>query len=202
MPVRNLISRTKIAALAARLKRGGKRVVFTNGVFDILHRGYLAKAKSLGDVLILGLNSDASVRRIKGSTRPLQRQSDRAVILLALESVDYVVIFGEDTPDKLIRQIKPDILVKGADYKVSEIVGADFVRSHGGSVRRIRLTPGRKHVAGSSTTILPDNIKRNSLVWKYVRIVLCPAGLQTRRETAIILSCGYAGRPEDHPATI
>ena len=146
MPVHNLISRTKIAALAARLTRGGKRVVFTNGVFDILHRGhveYLAKAKSFGDVLILGLNSDASVRRIKGSTRPLQRQSDRAVILLALESVDYVVIFGEDTPDKLIRQIKPDILVKGADYKISEIVGADFVRSHGGSVRRIRLTPGR-----------------------------------------------------------
>lgn len=146
MPVRNFISRTKIAALAARLKRSGKRVVFTNGVFDILHRGhveYLAKAKSLGDVLIVGLNSDASVRRIKEPTRPLQRQSDRAVILLALESVDYVVVFGEDTPDKLIRQIKPDILVKGADYKISEIVGADFVRSYGGSVRRIRLTPGR-----------------------------------------------------------
>ncbi len=146
MPVRNLISRSKIAALAARLKRSGRRIVFTNGVFDILHRGhveYLAKAKSLGDVLIVGLNSDASVRRIKGSTRPLQRQSDRAVILLALESVDYVVVFGEDTPDKLIRQIKPDILVKGADYKISEIVGADFVRSYGSSVRRIRLTPGR-----------------------------------------------------------
>ncbi len=146
MPVRNLISRRKIAALAARLKRSGKRVVFTNGVFDILHRGhveYLAKAKSLGDVLILGLNSDTSVRRIKGPIRPLQRQSDRAVILLALESVDYVVVFGEDTPDKLIRQIKPDILAKGADYRISEIVGADFVRSYGGSVRRIRLTPGR-----------------------------------------------------------
>ncbi len=146
MPVRNLISRSKIAALAVRLRRSGRRIVFTNGVFDILHRGhveYLAKAKSLDDVLIVGLNSDASARRIKGPTRPHQKQSDRAVILLALESVDYVVIFGEDTPDKLIRQIKPDILVKGADYKVSEIVGADFVRSYGGSVRRIRLTPGR-----------------------------------------------------------
>jgi D-beta-D-heptose 7-phosphate kinase/D-beta-D-heptose 1-phosphate adenosyltransferase len=146
MPLKNLISRTRIAAHAVRLKRQGKRIVFTNGVFDILHRGhveYLAKARSLGDVLILGLNSDASVRRIKGPKRPLQKQTDRAAILLALESVDYVVLFGEDTPDKLIRQVKPDVLVKGADYKISEIVGAEFVRSYGGSVRRIRLTPGR-----------------------------------------------------------
>ena len=146
MPVKNLITRTKIAALSNRLKRNGKRIVFTNGVFDILHRGhveYLAKAKSLGDVLILGLNSDASVRRLKGPTRPLQKQTDRAVILLALESIDYVVIFGEDIPEKLISQIKPDVLVKGADYKISEIVGADFVRSYGGKVRRIRLTRGR-----------------------------------------------------------
>lgn len=146
MPVKNLITRARIAALSNRLRRNGKRIVFTNGVFDILHRGhveYLTKAKSFGDILILGLNSDASVRRLKGPTRPLQKQTDRAVILLALESVDYVVIFGEDTPDKLIRQIKPDILVKGADYKVSEIVGADFVRSIGGAVRRIPLTKGR-----------------------------------------------------------
>lgn len=146
MPVKNLISRTKLAALSNRLRQNGKRIVFTNGVFDILHRGhveYLTKAKSFGDVLILGLNSDASVRRLKGPARPLQKQTDRAVILLALESVDYVVIFGEDTPDKLIRQIKPNILVKGADYKISEIVGADFVRSCGGRVRRIRLTKGR-----------------------------------------------------------
>lgn len=146
MPVKNLISRTKLAALSNRLRQNGKRIVFTNGVFDILHRGhveYLTKAKSFGDVLILGLNSDASVRRLKGPARPLQKQTDRAVILLALESVDYVVIFGEDTPDKLIRQIKPNILVKGADYKISEIVGADFVRSCGGRVRRIPLTKGR-----------------------------------------------------------
>lgn len=146
MPVKNLINRTKLAALSNRLRQNGKRIVFTNGVFDILHRGhveYLTKAKSFGDVLILGLNSDASVRRLKGPARPLQKQTDRAVILLALESVDYVVIFGEDTPDKLIRQIKPNILVKGADYKISEIVGADFVRSCGGRVRRIRLTKGR-----------------------------------------------------------
>lgn len=128
------------------MRRNGQRIVFTNGVFDILHRGhveYLAKAKSFGDLLILGLNSDASVRRLKGPTRPLQKQTDRAVILLALESVDYVVVFGEDTPDKLIRQIKPDVLAKGADYKISEIVGADFVRSYGGRVRRVPLTKGR-----------------------------------------------------------
>jgi D-beta-D-heptose 7-phosphate kinase/D-beta-D-heptose 1-phosphate adenosyltransferase len=151
MPIHNLISRKRIAAHVDRLRRKGKRIVFTNGVFDILHRGhveYLAKASALGDVLILGLNSDASVRRIKGPKRPLQKQTDRAVILLALESVDYVVLFGEDTPDKLIRQVKPDVLVKGADYEISEIVGADFVRSYGGQVRRIRLTPGR------STTVL------------------------------------------------
>jgi D-beta-D-heptose 7-phosphate kinase/D-beta-D-heptose 1-phosphate adenosyltransferase len=132
--------------LSNRLRRNGKRIVFTNGVFDILHRGhveYLAKAKSFGDVLILGLNSDASVRRLKGETRPLQKQIDRAVILLALESVDYVVIFGEDTPGKLIGQIKPDILAKGADYKISEIIGSDFVRSYGGKVRRVPLTKGR-----------------------------------------------------------
>jgi rfaE bifunctional protein nucleotidyltransferase chain/domain len=146
MSVKNLISRNKITALTNRLRKSGKRIVFTNGVFDILHRGhveYLAKAKSFGDVLILGLNSDASVRRLKGPTRPLQKQADRAVIMLALESVDYVVIFGEDTPDKLIRQVKPDVLAKGADYKISGIVGADFVRSYGGSVRRVPLTKGR-----------------------------------------------------------
>ncbi len=115
-------------------------------VFDILHRGhvdYLAKARSFGDLLIVGLNSDASVRRLKGPGRPLQKQTDRAAILLALESVDYVVIFGEETPDKLIHQVKPNVLVKGADYSISEIVGADFVKSHGGSVRRVRLTKGR-----------------------------------------------------------
>jgi len=144
--VKNLIARNKIANLATRLRRQKKKIVFTNGVFDILHRGhvdYLAKARSFGDLLIVGLNSDRSVRRLKGTGRPLQKQTDRAAILLALESVDYVVIFGEETPDRLIRQVKPDVLVKGADYSISEIVGADFVKSHGGSVRRVRLTRGR-----------------------------------------------------------
>ncbi len=146
MPLRNLIPRTEIARLAARLKQRGKRIVFTNGVFDILHRGHvecLSKARSFGDVLIVGLNNDASARRIKGRKRPLQNQKDRAIILLALEAVDYVVLFGEDTPDKLIRQIRPDVLVKGADYKVSEIAGGDFVSSYGGKVKRVKLTKGR-----------------------------------------------------------
>ena len=141
-----LIPRTKIKPVADRHHRRGEKIVFTNGVFDILHRGhvdYLAKAGSFGDILIIGLNSDASVRRIKGPSRPVQKQADRATILLALRSVDYVVLFGEDTPDKLIRQIGPDVLVKGADYKISEIVGAEFVLSRGGKVRRVRLSKGR-----------------------------------------------------------
>ena len=141
-----LIPRKDITAAARRLRRSRKKVVFTNGVFDVLHRGhvsYLAKARSFGDCLIVGLNSDRSVRSFKGKARPLQSQSDRAAILLALRVVDYVVIFGEETPDKIIRQIRPDVLVKGADYKLAEIVGAEFVKSIGGRVRRVRLTPGK-----------------------------------------------------------
>ena len=146
MSLKNLISRANVARLTARLRQDGKKIVFTNGVFDILHRGhveYLSKAKSFGHVLIVGLNNDASVRRIKGGRHPIQSQKDRAIILLALEAVDYVVFFGEDTPEKLIRQVRPDVLVKGADYKISEIVGSDFVRSYGGKVRRVKLTKGR-----------------------------------------------------------
>jgi rfaE bifunctional protein nucleotidyltransferase chain/domain len=136
----------EIRKIVTRHRRRGETIVFTNGVFDILHRGhvdFLAKAKSLGDVLIVGLNTDASVRRIKGRSRPLQNQQDRAAILLALEAVDNVVFFGEDTPERLIHDIRPDILVKGADYKLADIVGASFVKSYGGKVRRIRLSPGR-----------------------------------------------------------
>ncbi len=145
MNPKNLIPRADIARLTTRLRQSGKKIVFTNGVFDILHRGhveYLMKARSYGDVLIVGVNTDASVRRIKGRHRPIQKQKDRAIILLALEVVDYVVLFGEDTPEKLIRQVKPDILVKGADWKISEIVGSDFVRSYGGRVRQVKLTRG------------------------------------------------------------
>jgi len=141
-----LVARKQAVALGVKLRRQHRKVVFTNGVFDVLHRGhvtYLAKAKAFGDILVVGLNSDKSVRRLKGPGRPLQKQGDRAAILSALRAVDYVVVFGEETPGKLIREIKPDVLVKGADYKISEIVGASFVKSIGGSVRRVRLTPGR-----------------------------------------------------------
>ena len=144
--LKNIIKKSDLTNTIRTLRRKGNRIVFTNGVFDILHRGhveYLSKAKNSGDILIVGLNSDASVRRLKGVNRPLNNQNDRAVILLGLKAVDYVVIFGEDTPDKLIKQIRPDILVKGADYKLNEIVGADFVKSYGGKIKRIKLTLGR-----------------------------------------------------------
>ncbi len=144
--MKNLVKRSEVSNLCRRLRQAKKKIVFTNGVFDILHRGhveYLAKVRRMGDLLIVGLNSDASVRRLKGDSRPVQKQTDRAMILLALTSVDYVIIFGEDTPEKLIRAVKPDVLAKGADYEVDEIVGADFVQSYGGRVARIKLTRGR-----------------------------------------------------------
>lgn len=122
-----------------------KKIVFTNGCFDILHRGhveYLAKAAQLGDILIVGLNSDKSVRRLKGKGRPINDEISRAVVLSALESVFCVVIFDEDTPENLIKEINPDVLVKGSDYKIDEIAGADFVKQHGGEVVTIDLVKG------------------------------------------------------------
>lgn len=122
------------------------KLVFTNGCFDILHRGhveYLAKAASLGDKLVVGLNSDASVRLIKGESRPIVCEEDRAFVLSALEMVDYVIIFDESTPARLIEEILPDILVKGADWVEEEIVGAEIVKKNGGEIRRIELTPGK-----------------------------------------------------------
>ncbi|MCS7284461.1 MAG: D-glycero-beta-D-manno-heptose 1-phosphate adenylyltransferase [Hydrogenobacter thermophilus] len=118
----------------------GKKVVFTNGCFDILHAGhahYLKKARELGDILVVGLNSDASVRRIKGEKRPIIPQEMRAYLLDSLKGVDYVVIFEEDTPERLIELIKPDVLVKGSDWDLKDIVGADMVLSYGGKVERI-----------------------------------------------------------------
>jgi len=123
--------------------RGKKKIVFTNGCFDILHVGhadYLNKAKSLGDILVVGINSDASMRRIKGEKRPILPQQMRAYLLDNLKPVDYVVIFEEDTPLELIKAIKPDVLVKGADWDLERIVGADFVLSYGGRVERIAFS--------------------------------------------------------------
>lgn len=128
------------------------RLVFTNGCFDILHRGhveYLAYARSLGDELIVGLNSDHSVRRLKGEGRPVNSEEDRAIVLAALEAVDGVTIFDEDTPLELITALKPDVLVKGGDYRVDQVVGAREVIERGGQVIIAPLVPGR-----STTSIL------------------------------------------------
>lgn len=141
-----LVSLRALERIRRRLRRQRKCVVFTNGTFDILHRGhadYLAAARSLGDVLIVGVNTDASIRRIKGHGRPINTNRDRAAVLAALASVDYVCFFKEDTPENLIRKLIPDVLVKGADWKKGEIVGGDVVSAHGGRVERIRLTAGR-----------------------------------------------------------
>ena len=136
----------KLAALRRSLRRQGKKVVFTNGTFDIVHRGhveYLQAARKLGDVLIVGLNTDASIRRIKGKDRPINKNADRAAVLSALGCVDYVCLFGDDTPYRLIQALVPDVLVKGADWKIGKIVGSDVVEKHGGVVKTIRLTRGR-----------------------------------------------------------
>lgn len=141
-----IVSQEALVSLRRRMRRSGKRVVFTNGTFDILHRGhveYLQKAKRLGDVLIVGLNTDASIRRIKGPHRPVNNNRDRATVLAALNAVDYVCFFGDDTPGRLIARLVPDVLVKGADWSIGSIVGRDTVQKHGGRVRTIRLTPGK-----------------------------------------------------------
>jgi len=140
----------KIKSIGGLLKllkdRSKKRkIVFTNGCFDILHIGhvrYLKKARSLGDILVIGLNSDSSVRAIKGKERPINNQKDRAELLSALSFVDYVVVFSETTPEKIIKKIKPDILVKGGDWKAEDIVGGDFVKMRGGKVVSIPFVKG------------------------------------------------------------
>lgn len=145
-PARKLIPRRAARSFCARLRREGRRIVFTNGCFDILHAGharYLRQAAALGDVLVVGLNSDASVRRLKGEGRPVQAERDRAYLLASLGCVSCVIVFGEDTPAALIGEVVPHILVKGGDWKGKEIVGADFVRARGGTVRTIRFLPGR-----------------------------------------------------------
>ncbi|MBP1672495.1 MAG: rfaE bifunctional protein [Bacteroidetes bacterium] len=122
-----------------------QKVVFTNGCFDVLHVGhvqYLAQAKSLGDLLIIGINSDHSVKRLKGEDRPINPENARALVLAALQFVDYVVLFEEDTPYNLIAQIVPDFLVKGGDYQIKDIVGADVVQNHGGQVITIPFVEG------------------------------------------------------------
>ncbi len=138
-------------------QQSGKKVVFTNGCFDLIHLGhvdYLEKARNLGDKLVIGLNSDSSVNRFKGPERPLQDQNSRARVLAAMQFVDLVVFFNEDTPFDLISELVPNILVKGSDYLAENIVGADVVKKNGGEVKTIDFVPGY------STTRIVEKIKR------------------------------------------
>ncbi len=149
-----IISRSKIAKLLKRIRKG-KQVVFTNGCFDILHKGhvkYLEDAKALGDILVVAINSDSSVKKIKGPKRPLNKVDDRAYLVGALESVDFVTIFNETTPLETMKIVRPDVIVKGADWKIDNIVGKDLVESYGGKVRTI------KFIKNYSTTSLIDKI--------------------------------------------
>ena len=147
-----IVSRPALLIRAHAARARGRRIVFTNGCFDLLHAGHvtlLEHAKRLGDLLIVGINSDRSVRTLKGPGRPIVSQRDRALVLAALASVDYVTVFGEATPQRLIARLKPDVLVKGQDWGAGEIVGSDIVRACGGRVVRIRLVSGR-----SSTSLI------------------------------------------------
>lgn len=157
------IARNKILSREAlvetlRHHHPGDWVVFTNGCFDLLHRGhvtYLCQAHDMGRLLVVGLNSDASVRRLKGPERPLVDEQSRALLLASLQCVDYVTIFDEDTPYELIKAVLPDVLVKGGDYTPDNIVGADIVRSHGGQVCTIPL------IKGFSTTCLAEKLRQS-----------------------------------------
>jgi D-beta-D-heptose 7-phosphate kinase/D-beta-D-heptose 1-phosphate adenosyltransferase len=141
-----VVVHTDLLKIRERLKREGKKVVFTNGVFDIVHRGhveYLTKAKALGDILLVGINTDDSVHRLKGPHRPVVSQDDRAFVLAALRAVDYVCLFDEDTPYNLIKAVVPDVLVKGSDWAIDAIVGKDIVEAAGGKVQTIDYVPNR-----------------------------------------------------------
>ncbi len=138
------------AAVEWRRSQSSRRVVFTNGVFDLLHRGHvdvLRAARGAGDVLLVGINSDASVRRLKGPERPIRSAEDRAYVLSALADVDVVTIFDEDTPWELLVQLQPDVIVKGGDYTEAQVVGAAEVRSRGGEVIIVPLTPNHSTTA-------------------------------------------------------
>lgn len=150
-----------LAKLVLKLKKQGKKIVFTNGCFDIIHFGhvkYLEEAKKKGDILIIGLNSTSSIRKIKGSSRPIIPESDRAGVLAALESVDFVCVFSEPTPLNLIKKLKPDVLIKGSDWKTGNIVGADILKKNGGKVLRA------KFLKGYSTSKIIEKIVKNHIL--------------------------------------
>lgn len=153
-----ILSEENLNILINEWREKNQKIVFTNGCFDLLHLGhidYLAKAKDLGDKLIIGVNTDNSVRRLKGMYRPLQDENSRLHILAALEFVDSVILFNEDTPYELIKKIQPDVLVKGADYKIEDIVGYDIVTSRGGEVKTI------EYLEGYSTTSIEQRILKS-----------------------------------------
>lgn len=157
MTENKIVSLEEASKRAEDWQKEGKKIVFTNGCFDIVHLGhidYLEKARNLGDKLILGLNTDASVKRLKGETRPVVNEYARSRMMAAFEFIDAVILFDEPTPLEVIQEIQPDILVKGDDYVVETIVGADFVMGKGGEVKTIPL------VKGYSTTSLIEKIKQ------------------------------------------
>ncbi len=144
-----IIKIDKFISIRENIRKDGKSLVFTNGCFDIIHRGhveYLNQAKSLGDYLIIGVNSDNSVKKLKGEFRPINKENDRAFVLDNLKAVDFVIIFNEDTPYEIIKKTLPDFLVKGGDWKEEDIVGADIVKSNGGKVLSL------KYIKDYSTT--------------------------------------------------
>jgi len=151
-----VLNDSNLSSQVEAYKKENKKIVFTNGCFDLLHIGhvtYLEEAKKLGDVLIVGINTDASVRVLKGPTRPIQNENDRSAILAALKAVDHTILFSEDTPLNLIKKIRPDVLVKGGDWKIEQIVGSDFVMSYGGQVKSLNF------VNGKSTTAIIEKSK-------------------------------------------
>ena len=156
-PRQGVLTWEETGSLVRVARAEGRRVVFTNGVFDLLHPGhvrYLQHARSLGDILIVGLNADASVRRNKGPGRPITPQDERAEVLAALECVDAVVIFAEDTPAEIVRLVEPDVLVKGADWPADQIVGRDTVEARGGRVVLVAVEQGH------STSAIVERIRR------------------------------------------
>ena len=151
-----LIDRKNIKEFCEKIRCEGKKIIFTNGCFDILHVGhvrYLTAAKNLGDILIVGLNTDESVRKLKGETRPINNQLDRAEVLLGLKAVDHVIFFGEETAENLIAEVRPNIYVKGGDYTLETLPEAKIVQSYGGKVEFINL------VAGHSTSNIIQKIQ-------------------------------------------
>lgn len=155
-PVSKVLAGSSLEEAIAFYRKENKKIVFTNGCFDLLHIGhvrYLEQAKALGDVLIVGINTDASVQVLKGPTRPIQNENDRAEILASLKAVDHTVLFGEETPLNLIKQVKPDLLVKGGDWKPDQIVGSDFVLANGGQVKSLQF------INGKSTTSIIEKSK-------------------------------------------